>query len=96
MVRSKNADTMGNGSYNPINGSDRRQADIPDHTRYNPPGSSGSNLGKAGAMQMFGGDPDLAGGRPARGMDRQFQRKNFPNPHASTNPNLGLGPPTKN
>lgn len=71
MVRSKNIDTLSNIGYNLVNGEVRRSVDIPAHPIYNPPGSSGSMLGKAGA-QVFG---DGFAGRPIRGMEKQFGKR---------------------
>ena len=36
LMRSKNIDVRSNCGYNPLNGSDRRSVDIPDHKLYNP------------------------------------------------------------
>jgi len=66
MLRSKNIDTLGNSGYSVINGQNRQSLDIP-----KPPGSSGSNLAKAGAA-VFG---DGYAGRPIRGMDKEFGKK---------------------
>lgn len=44
---------------------------MPQHAHYNPPGSSGSNLSKAGAA-VFG---DGFAGRPLRGMDKEFGKR---------------------
>jgi len=41
------------------------------HQVYNPPGSSGSTLGKAGS-QVFGGG---GAGRPMRGLEKEFGKK---------------------
>lgn len=44
---------------------------VPTHARYNPPGSSGSTMGNAGAA-VFGGG---FAGRPLRGMDKEFGKR---------------------
>ena len=62
MLRSKNVDTLSNNQYNLVNGEQRRQVEVPEHAAYNPPGSSGSNLSRAGAA-VFG---DGFAGRPLR------------------------------
>jgi hypothetical protein len=49
LMRSKNIDTIGNSAYNLMNGQERRSIEVPIHNVYNPPGSSGSTLGKAGS-----------------------------------------------
>ena len=49
LVRSKNIDTIGNSGFNPTNGQNRQSINVPNHQVYNPPGSSGSALGKAGS-----------------------------------------------
>ena len=36
LMRSKNIDTRANCGYNPLNGSDRRSVDVPQHRMYNP------------------------------------------------------------
>ena len=36
LLRSKNIDYRSNTDYNPINGSDRRSVDVPQHRLYNP------------------------------------------------------------
>lgn len=71
LMRSKNIDTISNTGYNLMNGQERRQVAVPEHAVYNPPGSSGSTLGKAGS-QIFG---EGFGGRPTRGMEKQFGKK---------------------
>lgn len=62
LLRSKNVDTLSNNQYNLVNGEQRRQVEVPEHHIYNPPGSSGSNLSRAGAA-VFG---DGFAGRPLR------------------------------
>jgi len=37
LMRSKNIDVRSNCGYNPLNGSDRRSVEVPDHNVYNPP-----------------------------------------------------------
>jgi hypothetical protein len=75
LMRSKNIDTLGNSGFNMINGEQRRSVDVPNHPLYNPPGSSGSTLGSAGASKIFG---DGFAGRPIRGMDKEFGKKVMP------------------
>ena len=71
MMRSKNIDSIGNSGYNICNGEERRSIEVPTHQVYNPPGSSGSTLGKAGS-QIFG---DGFAGRPMRGLEKEFGKK---------------------
>lgn len=71
MMRSKNIDSLANNGYNLLNGDVRSQVDVPSHDRYNPPGSSGSTLGNAGAA-VFGGG---FAGRPIRGMEKEFGKR---------------------
>ena len=68
LMRSKHIDSLGNNNYNLLNGNARTQIDVPNHGVYNPPGSSGSTLGTAGYNAM-------GGGRPTRGMEKQFGKK---------------------
>lgn len=70
-MRSKNIDTIGNSGFNLINGGERRSVAVPEHKVYNPPGSSGSTLGKAGS-QVFG---DGFAGRPMRGLEKEYGKK---------------------
>ena len=71
MMRSKNIDSLSNNKYNLVNGNNRVEVGIPQHPSYNPPGSSGSTLGKVGAA-IFG---DGFAGRPLRGMDKEFGKR---------------------
>jgi hypothetical protein len=71
LMRSKNIDAISNSGYNLTNGQDRHSINVPDHQVYNPPGSSGSTLGKAGS-QIFG---DGFSGRPTRGLEKEFGKK---------------------
>ena len=66
-MRSKNIDSLANNGYNLLNGDVRRTVEVPSHSRYNPPGSSGSALGNAGAGAVFGGG---FAGRAIRGMEK--------------------------
>ena len=70
-MRSKNIDTIGNSGYNLMNGAERISVEVPIHHVYNPPGSSGSTLGKAGSA-MFG---EGFAGRPLRGLEKEFGKK---------------------
>ena len=70
-MRSKNIDSLANNGFNLLNGEHRRTVEVPGHGRYNPPGSSGSALGNAGAA-VFGGG---FAGRPLRGMDKDFGKR---------------------
>jgi hypothetical protein len=54
-----------------MNGEARRSIDVPLHPNYNPPGSSGSTLGSAGA-QIFGNG---FAGRPIRGMEKEYGKR---------------------
>jgi hypothetical protein len=88
-MRSKNIDTISNSGYNPTNGQGRQSINVPDHQIYNPPGSSGSTLGKA-ASEMFGGG---YGGRPTRGLEKEFGKKVIGSKHdawvqGNSDPNL--------
>ena len=65
-MRSKNIDSLSNNGFNLLNGDVRRTVEVPNHQRYNPPGSSGSALGNAGAA-VFGGG---FAGRAIRGMEK--------------------------
>ena len=49
LLRSKHIDSLSNNGNNLINGEVRRSVDIPQHPVYNPPGSRGSMMSKAGA-----------------------------------------------
>jgi hypothetical protein len=71
LMRSKNIDTIANSGFNPTNGQGRQSINVPEHRVYNPPGSSGSALGKAGS-QIFG---DGFSGRPTRGLEKEFGKK---------------------
>lgn len=71
LMRSKNIDTISNSGFNLCNGQERRSIEVPVHPTYNPPGSSGSTLGKAGS-QIFG---DGFAGRPNRGLEKEFGKK---------------------
>jgi len=75
MIRSKNIDTLGNSGFNMINGDSRKSVEVPNHQVYNPPGSSGSTLGQAGASRIFG---DGFAGRPIRGMDKEYGKRVVP------------------
>jgi hypothetical protein len=70
-MRSKNIDSLSNNGFNLLNGDVRRTVDVPNHLRYNPPGSSGSSLGNAGAA-VFGGG---FAGRAIRGMEKQSGKR---------------------
>ena len=82
LMRSKNIDTLGNSGFNMINGGTRRSVEVPQHRVYNPPGSSGSTLGQAGA-QIFG---DGFAGRPIRGMEKEYGEKVMPPQNMWGNP----------
>ena len=49
LLRSKHIDMLSNNGYNLVNGQSRSTVAVPEHKVYNPPGSSGSTMGKAGA-----------------------------------------------
>ena len=70
-MRSKNIDSLANNGYNLLNGDVRRTVEVPSHARYNPPGSSGSALGSAGAA-VFGGG---FAGRAIRGMEKESGKR---------------------
>lgn len=71
MVRSKNIDMLANNGYNLTNGEVRKTVEVPIHGTYNPPGSSGSVMGRAGE-QVFGGG---FAGRPIRGLEKAFGKR---------------------
>ena len=71
LLRSKNIDMLSNSANNVVNGEHRRQVEVPQHQVYNPPGSSGSQMARAGAA-VFG---DGFAGRPIRGMEKEFGKK---------------------
>jgi len=62
---------LSNNGYNLTNGEQRRGVEVPQHPTYNPPGSSGSALGRAGA-QVFG---DGFAGRPIRMQEKLFGKR---------------------
>ena len=72
LLRSKNIDMLSNTGYNLTNGQSRKEVTVPEHKVYNPPGSSGSMLGRAGAQGVFG---DGFAGRPIRMQDKLFGKR---------------------
>ena len=71
MLRSKNIDMLANNGYNLTNGEVRKTVEVPQHQVYNPPGSSGSVMGRAGE-QVFGGG---FAGRPIRMQEKAFGKR---------------------
>lgn len=71
LLRSKHIDSLSNNGYNLTNGDKRQEIGVPEHRVYNPPGSSGSMMSRAGA-QVFG---DGFAGRPIRMQDKEFGKR---------------------
>ena len=82
-------DQLSNCGYNLTNGVQRTSVAVPEHGRYNPPGSSGSTLGAAGA-HVFGGG---FAGRPIRGMDKEYGKRVVTSSMMQPPPGNSLGPP---
>ena len=88
-MRSKNMDQLSNCGYNLTNGQARQSVQVPEHGKYNPPGSSGSTLGAAGAA-VFGGG---FAGRPIRGMDKDFGKRVVTSNMMQPGGSPSMGPP---
>lgn len=74
LLRGSQIDQLANNGYNIMNGAVRQTTQVPAHEVYNPPSSSSSALGRAGA-QIYGSG---FAGRPMRGMDKEFGKKVVP------------------